>query len=734
MFSRIGKCLSSRFLLLLLIPGVMVSGQAQDQPAQRPRVALVLSGGGARGLAHIGVLMWMEEHRIPVDYIAGTSMGGLVAAFYATGATAPEIHEFIRKVDWDEALLSEPAYNELSYRRKQDHRDYQVDIPLGLAHGLSAPNGFNPGHGVGLLLDRIVLNYSGLPSFDDLPIPFRCVATDLQKGEPVVLHDGSLAQALRATMAIPGVFTPVERDGRILADGGLTDNIPTDTAKAMGGQLIIAVDVGPTMNGKAKLDSIAAVLSQTLDVMTADNDRRNLRLADIVVTPDLENYGITSYGDAEAIIKLGYEAAQQRAEVLSKFSLSEDEWQQHLAARYARKRSPDKKIEEVTVTGIDPSDAQRLQRRVAKKFSGRELNVPRLETDLTRIVGEGRFDSLGYELLSTSGGSDLQIRAQQKTYGPPFINLAVNIAGSGVGQVDAAAGFRITAMDIGGHGSEWRNDVLLGSSDLVASEFYQPLGTRHLFVAPSGFFLDRARNIFQGDTRVAEYRDRRYGAGFDLGIDSGRRSEIRFGYQIFNADLRVFIGQPTLPAITGNTGQFRLAGTFDGQDSPSVPSRGIRLTAELLHVIHTPGVSESFQQVDLRSSTFIPLSDKGSLFMVDAAGTTLHQTPGPLQQFSLGGPFHLGAYTPDEFLGNHYFLASLGYRRVVYKLPDPLGALYGGGWYEAGSAFNDPSHLVVRGTFNAGLIADTIVGPMALFASVSPTGQARINFSLGRLF
>ncbi|MGH9498716.1 MAG: patatin-like phospholipase family protein [Terriglobales bacterium] len=731
MFSRRWLSLCTLCLLaLFLAPRT----QGQDQPLRRPRIGLVLSGGGARGLAHVGVLLWMEEHRIPVDYIAGTSMGGLVGAFYATGATAPEMRKFIEAIDWDDVLLSEPPYDQLSYRRKEDHRDYQVEIPLGLDHGLSAPNGFNPGHGIGLLLDRIVLNYSGLPTFDDLPIPFRCVATDLLKAKPLTLHDGSLAQALRATMAAPGVFTPVDRDGTVLADGGLMDNIPTDAAQAMGANLIIAVDVGTTLGEKASLNSISGVLTQTLDVMTIDNDQRSLRLADIVVTPDLERYNVTDYDQASAIISLGYQAAARRSEVLSKFALNEDEWQQHLAARYARKRSVSRKVDVVTVTGTDPADARRLQKRLAKKYAGRELNIPHLETDLTRIVGEGRFDSLGYEMLSSGGRGDLQIGAERKTYGPPFVNLAVNVSGSGVGDVDASAGVRITAMDIGGHGSEWRSDVLLGSSDLVASEFYQPLGTRHLFVAPSGFFLDRARNVFQGDTRIAEYRDRRYGTGLDLGIDSGRRSQIRFGYQFFNADLRVFIGQPTLPPVSGNTGQFRLAATFDGQDSPAVPSRGLRVTAELLHVIHTPGAGESFQQLSLRSSTFIPLSPKGSLFMIDSAGTSFRQTPGPLQLFSLGGPFNLGAYTPDEFLGNHYFLAGLGYRREIYRMPDPLGRLYGGSWYEAGSAFNDPNRLTVRGAFNAGLIANTIVGPVALFLSVSPTGHARVNFSLGRLF
>src|SRR5262249_52564625 len=197
-----------------------------DDSAHRPRIGLALSGGGALGLAEIGVIQWLEENHIPVDRIAGTSMGSIIASMYATGMSPAEIRQFAEKIDWDETFLPAPGYTQLSYRRKQGRRDFQINTPLGLKHGLSGPNGFNPGQGVQLLLDRIAFPQSQITSFDDLPIPFRCVATDMQNGDAVVLHDGPLAQAVRASMAIPGVFTPVKINGRVLADGGMVQNIP----------------------------------------------------------------------------------------------------------------------------------------------------------------------------------------------------------------------------------------------------------------------------------------------------------------------------------------------------------------------------------------------------------------------------------------------------------------------------------------------------------------------------
>jgi NTE family protein len=363
------------------------------------------------------------------------------------------------------------------------------------------------------------------------------------------------------------------------------------------------------------------------------------------------------------------------------------------------------------------------------------LNLDQLDTRLTHITGDGQFESLDYEGFVQNGVPGLRIVAHQKNYGPPFVDLAVDVEGSGVAAFDFAAGARITFMDVDHHNGEWRNDLLLGSSNLAASEFYQPLGNTHLFVAPYAFASKYPRNEFAGETRVAVFGDERAGGGFDLGYDTGRRSELRFGYQIFSGKLAPLVGSAGLPSLSGSTGELRVRYVWDGHDSPAVPSRGTRIVASLSRVLQTPGVPHPIDQLDVQTSTFVPTGKKTSLFFVASGGTTFQGPAGQFQVFTLGGPFHLGAYLPQEFVGNHYVYSSLGFRREFYHLPQLVGGkIYWGGWYEAGSAFNDSSTIVVRGTFNLGVIAETIVGPIALATSVSPTGESRVNLSIGRLF
>jgi len=265
------------------------------------------------------------------------------------------------------------------------------------------------------------------------------------------------------------------------------------------------------------------------------------------------------------------------------------------------------------------------------------------------------------------------------------------------------------------------------------------LGQSRFFVAPYAFASKFARNSFSGLTRVAVFGDERAGGGFDIGYDSSRRSEFRIGYEIFEGKLSPLIGSAGLPIVHGSTGEFRARYVWDGQDSPSVPSSGTRVVATVSRVLQSPGLAHPIGQLDVQTSSFVPVGPKTSLFFSISGGTTFRGSAGPFQVFSLGGPFRLGAYLPYEFLGNHYAYASLGFRRELYRLPALAGRkIYWGGWYEAGTAFgtvtDDSGPVVVRGTFNLGLIADTIVGPIALAGSVSPTGQSRVNFSIGRLF
>ena len=735
------------FWFLLVLVGTLASAQnplpVEDQgqqlaasvPAQRPRIGLALSGGGALGLAQIGVIQWLEENHIPVDRMAGTSMGSIIGVMYATGMSPAEMQKLAEGIDWNEALLPEPKYRQLSYRRKQDRRDYQVEAALGVKHGLRGPNGFDPGLSVGLLLDRIAFSESAIASFDELPIPFRCVATDMQSGDRVVLHSGSLPRAVRASMAIPGVFTPVEIDGRVLADGGMVENIPVEAVREMDADSVIAVDLQLPPGGREQLETLTGVLSRAVSVMILQNERRSLALASTTITVDTGNFSIGDYSRVPELIRLGYQSAAGHAAALLAYAIRDDaEWQEYLRARNARKRPQPKEVQSLIVEGGDSDTNHRIEQHL-NSDTGVPLNLPKLETQLTRIAGQGEFDRLGYEGFTQDSVLALRVTAHEKNYGPPFVDLAVNVDGSGVAAFDFSAGARITFMDVEHHGGEWRNDLMLGSSNLAATEFYQPIANTHFFMAPYAFASKLPRNAFEGQTRVAVFGDERAGGGFDLGYDSGRRSELRFGYQIFSGKLAPLIGSAGLPVLSGSTGEFRTRYVWDGQDSPAIPSAGTRVVASLARVLQSPGLVHPVDQLEVQTSSFIPTSEKTSLFLAAAGGTTFHGTASQFQVFSLGGAFRLGAYLPNEFVGNDYGYASFGFRRELYRLPQLVGKkIYWGGWYEAGSAFNNPDSLIVRGSANAGFIADTIVGPIAIFGSVSPTGQSRVNFSIGRLF
>ena len=739
---------SNRISLILVLlcgmwlPSLSHAQNASPQPVvatRRPRIGLALSGGGALGLAEIGVIQWMEEHHIPVDRIAGTSMGSIIGAMYATGMSPAEIQTFAEKIDWDEVFRPEPVYTQLSYRRKQDRRDFQIDAPLGLKDGLNGPNGYNSGQAVGLLLDRIAFPESGVATFDDLPIPFRCVATDMISGAGVVLHDGPLAQALRASMAIPGVFTPVEINDRVLADGGMVQNIPVETALAMNADAVVAVELQLAPGDRKELETLTGVLSRAVDVMITQNERRSLALAKATVTIGMNGFSETDYSRVRELIALGRRsAAAQSAAILPYAIQDEAEWRDYLAARAARRRRTPNTIETIKVTGADSDTDSRIERRLAKTVQG-PLSLSKLDAQLNHIAGEGQFDWLGYEGFTQNGVPGIRVTTHDKSYGPPFVDLAVNVDGQGVAAFDFSAGARITFMDVAHHGGEWRNDLLFGSSNLAASEFYQRLWQSRFFVAPYAFASKYARNSFTGSTRAAVFGDERAGGGFDIGYNSGLRSELRLGYELFDGKLSPLIGNAGLPIVGGSTGEFRARYVWDGQDSPAVPSKGTRLVVTASRVLQSPGLARPIGQIEVQTSNFVPVGPKTSLFFNISGGTTFRGDAGPFQVFSLGGPFRLGAYLPYQFVGNNYAYSSIGFHRELYRLPELVGErIYWAGWYEAGAAFgtavSNPGPIAVRGSFNLGLIADTIVGPIALAGSVSPTGLSRINFSVGRLF
>ena len=298
----------------------------------RPKVGLVLEGGGALGLAHIGVIQWLEDHRIPVNYVAGTSMGGLVGGLYATGHSAPEVKALIKTINWDEVLAGQTPYKNYSFRRKQDAAEYPNRLEFGLKKGLQFPEGFNSGQEVMMILDRVALPYSEVKDFNDLPTPFACVSTDLVTNQAYVFRRGSLSLALRSTMSLPGIFDPVRWDGQIFADGGMMDNLPVDVAQSMGAEVTIAVHLETAkMDPKATLSSFG-VLGRSMSVVIAANELRSMEKADMLISVPLEKFDSMQYNRAEALIKAGYAAAEAKAALLKTLSVDEPTWQAYLAA------------------------------------------------------------------------------------------------------------------------------------------------------------------------------------------------------------------------------------------------------------------------------------------------------------------------------------------------------------------------------------------------------------------
>ncbi len=728
-------------LLILFALSLQVfahSGQTENDPSQkkRPRIGLVLSGGGGRGFAHIGALEWLEENRIPIDCIAGTSIGGLVGAMYSIGMSPSEMREFMKKIDWKEALGSGPTYEQLSFRRKEDRRSFQVDIEMGLRDGISLPNGISSAHYIGLMMDRLALAYSGVTNFDHLPIPFRCLATDFIEAKSITLKDGALSSAMRATMSIPGVFPPIERDGKILVDGGLLNNIPTNVAREMGADIVIVVDAGTPLGDLQTIASLTGILQQSITVMTIDNDRRNLRLADIIIAPDIGNHSILDFSSVDKLADLGREAAAQREVLLRNFSLDEPAWQQHLALRRERPKKVIPAPDCLQIAGVGEEAKKRIREKL-QRHVGKPLDAEKLESDLTRIIGQGRYLSLDYG-LSRSGenpvANTLLITVRRKTHAPPAINVSAEIDGSDVNDINFTIGARLTLFDIDRYGAEWRNDMKVGFRTLFESEYFRPVGDRGVFLAPRAVYRREREFFFLNGARLAEFQTNRAGMGFDIGL-AGESSEFRAGYEVgyFKAYPRT--GDPLLPRLEGKVDFARLRWAYDGQDSATVPTRGARVTTEGRWYLNAPGASREFAQGEASASVFRPVSDRGTIFFAASAGTTFNQRAAPAQQFTLGGPFRLGAYDRDEFRGSHYGLVTLGYHRRVSELPPLLGGrIYAIGSYDIGGAFDRFNPGQLRNTFSGGLIMDTRLGPFSIITSIGEGGRGKVYFAFGRFF
>ena len=704
-----------------------------DRPT-RPRVGVALSGGGAHGLAHIGVLQWFEEHRIPIDDLAGTSMGGLVGGFTAVGLSPDSLRAVVLGADWDRLFSASVSYDQLALRRKEDTGLYPVRLEVGLRWGPRLPSGLNPGQNIMLLLCAGALAQSDKESFDDLPTPFRCVATDLASGTAVVLGRGSLPEALRATMAIPGVFEPVWVDGRLLVDGGLVDRVPVDVVRGMGADVVVAVDVNVASPDSIP-ETLLGVLQRALVIPGQVNSQAQLARADVVIRVDSRDARLTDYARSVAVIEAGYRAAAEQAPRLLPLALEPAAWEAHLAKRRPHLAGEPDVPQFVVVEGIPRPEAEWIARGL-QLHVGRPLDRAGLERDLERLIGTGRYASAGYEWTRSDAGRGLRLRVREKPYGPPTARFGID-ANNDYDDLSLTLGARATFIDVTSRGSEARLDVALGTEPRIALELFQPLGgqgvRRHFFVAPRGFVRRVRQDFYAGEERIAATRRTYAGVGADAGWIGGTRLQLRAGYEIGAIDEDIRTGSLPEPEAEGQEQLARVRCTYEGQDAATIPRRGAFADAEARWYLEAPGARDDFGLGAAKVGIAIPSRAYDRTMIVLEAVTAFGGGAAPVtEQPTLGGFLQLGAFRTDELRGPQTALARLTHLVAVARLGGLSGdQFYLGGSAELGSAFDEfeSARGFVSGTL--ALVAETAIGPCTLGASLGSEDRWRIHFTAG---
>jgi NTE family protein len=715
------------FILMILSAASSVQAEASPSPPQRLKIGLALGGGSAGGFAHIGVLKWLEENMIPVDYIAGTSMGGLMGGCYAMGMNPPEIRNLVGSIDWNEFFNPVLPYDQIDFRRKEDRQNYPL-FELGLQDGkLRLPNGMSM-YQVDMVLSRVTLKYSLIKNFDELPIPFKCTATDIRNSQPVVLENGSLKKALRATMAIPGVFSPVEHDNQLLIDGGFLNNIPVETVKQMGADVVIAVNIAaPTQNHQT--ESIDMILLKSIDTVFAHNVKRSTELADIVLEPSLAEMGLLKWNAYDRYIELGYQAANKQAVALRKYSVDESAWRQYLRERRQRCRIDTPVPQGVVVVNTTKTNESAIERRL-QTYIGKPVNTGLLEKDLTSILGSGLYESLSYEFAFKSNQPVLLIIAKEKTYGPPFISFAINSLYNDNSAITTAA--RITSFNVAGPNSELRLDLGIGSEAYLSGELYKPISGSNWFIAPSGYIADYDSGLTESHRLITNYTTMNSGLRFDLGYTVNQFSEVRLGYDYGYQKIRVTVGDPLETDFNGTTQKAELKWTFSSADNIALPRKGLTIHANACWYFEAPGSLAEFGLLEDKVLWNIPMGKNNSIFIFLAGGISYGSDPPLPQQFKLGGPFRLGAYHLDEFHGSNYLLNNLGYLKCIGKLSGKN--VYLGIWTEYGTVYEEWPERIFKNNLSMGILSPTLIGPAFVNISFDKHSNWAFSMGLGRIF
>jgi NTE family protein len=727
-------------LLYLCVPGYGVAQPSAAGPGeQRPKICLVLSGGGARGAAHVGVIKVLEEMRVPIDCIAGTSMGALVGASYATGTSVAEMEATLDRISTALLFKEKPPRQEQSIRRKLDDITDLVGPDIGFNKGeLQLPKGFVSGVQLETVL-RYLVKAKGYRNFNELPIPFHAVATDLVTGTTVVFSEGELANVMRASMSVPGAIAPAEFDGKILVDGGLTDNLPIDVARAMGADIVIAVNLGTPLAPRSQLNSILGVGGQVINILTEQNVQRSLatlKPTDILIVPELGDFSAADFDNLAKTVPIGEAAVRKMGERLAQLSLPPAQYAALRARQLVVAAADTRPVDEIRFLNLQRVNPETAQAIMETK-PGVPIDSSMLDADMRRLYGTGDFEHVNYRIIEEPGKRVLAVDAVEKSWGPNYLRFGLGLSNDFKGDAyyNLLASYRQTWLN--SLGAEWRTDVQLGETSALSSEFYQPLDpSQFFFVAPRVEFERNTVFLFQGDQRIASY-NLRYARGvLDFGSQFTRYGEFRIGVLEGTLDASLNTGPPDLSPATGRIrqGAFTSRLVYDQLDSADFPRDGEAGSVHVFASSSALGASEAYNRWDADGVGAWSFGDN-TLSVGLKTGGKLGSEPLPRYDlFQWGGFLQQSGYPTGAIATDRITFGRLVYynKFVRQKL---LEGVYAGFSLEVGKYGPPLVPGSFTGTLKSGSLflgADTPIGPLYLGYGRAVDGNSSWYLFLGR--
>ncbi len=714
------------------------------QCAAGERIGLVLGGGGARGAAHIGVLKVLERERIPIHAIAGTSVGAIIGGLYASGKSPEEIEQFVTSIDWIDIFRDTTARADLPMRQKETDLGILANLEIGIHDKkLTYPTTLVRGQKLGLLLRREFVSRSDLESFDDLPIPFRCVATDIGNVRPVVFDSGDLGLAIRSSMAVPGAFAPVRHQGKLLVDGGIVDNLPIEVARSMGVDRVIVVDVGAPLEPAETVDTTFEILLQMVSGMMRDRTEASLatlRPGDVLLRPELAELTSAGFRETPSGIAPGVAAAEAEIAKLRAFSVSESDytaWRE--GQRHQSEKSP--LVAYVHVDDSASATAKFVRDRITAK-AGKPLDVEQLEKDIGGAFGRGTYERITYNLGERDGQTGLEVKPMDSSLGRVLFRVGMQISDDFEGRDDYQLNIESRVTDLSAKGAEWRTFVGIGRVSAISTDLYAPFGHRGNWFANPGISYTSLNQLVvlreeSGDLPAADYRVKSLYGELRVGRDFGDR--LRLSTAAFrghdHAELRV--GDPDLPRdVKVELGGLNVNLLWDSLDNVRFPRRGLR--AEFGYSSYDESFGSDENGNVLRAAIDKPMSFGRNTLMLGARANYSKDLVNAYQaEASLGGLGFLSGFGDRELVDNQQLLVrAIYYRRIseqglVFDVPTYLG-----GSLEGGNVWEDHDDMSLNDLIGAASLflgVDLPIGPLQLGYGRTFDGSQTFYLTFGSL-